>query len=160
MDMFFRSHGDCLAFEAQTSPEPAELGRALEAGRPIRTALLHLHFGDEVARLPISDLWSSCCELLLQAELVREAKLDHFVVDVERVFDLSYDNDDRLLCIFSREHVFTVSGAAFADGLERLVREIFAGTSCPRIMQAGAAWGASSIRSQPYYYRFSQSVPA
>lgn len=157
--MLFRWAGECLAFEASTSPEPAQLGRALEAKIPIRGAVLELHFGDEVARLPISDLWSCCCELLFQSELVREARLDHFIVDVERIFDLSYD-DDRLRCAFSQEHVFTVSRTRFADALEQLVESIFSGTTCPLLMRAGAAWGAASILTQPYYYRFSESVPA
>lgn len=157
--MLFGWAGECLAFDASTSPEPAQLGRALEAKSPVRGAVLELHFGDQVARLPISDLWSCCCELLFQSELVREARLDHFIVDVERIFDVTYDGD-RLLCAFSREHVFTVSRIRFADALEHLVESIFAGTTCPGLMRAGAAWGAASIRSQPYYYRFSESVPA
>lgn len=157
--MLFRSADQCVAFAARTSPEPAELGRALEDQTPIKGAVLQLHFGDEVARLPISDLWSSCCELLFQAELVREARLDHFIVDVERIFDLSYDGD-RLLCTFSQEHVFAVARSQFAEALEQLVQSIFSGTTCPGLMHAGAAWGAASIRSQPYYYRFSESVPA
>lgn len=157
--MLFRSADQRVAFAARTSPEPVELGRALEDQALVKGAVLQLHFGDEVARLPISDLWSSCCELLLQAELVREARLDHFIVDVERIFDLSYDGD-RLLCTFSREHVFAVSRAQFAEALEQLVQTIFSGTTCPGLMHAGAAWGAASIRSQPYYYRFSESVPA
>ena len=157
--MLFRSADECVAFAARTSPEPAELGRALEDQITVKGAVLQLHFGDEVARLPILDLWSSCCELLLQAELVREARLDHFIVDVERIFDLQYEGD-RLLCTFSREHMFAVSRARFADALEQLVQGIFAGTTCPGLMRAGAAWGAASIRTQPYYYRFSESVPA
>ena len=157
--MLFRSRDESVPFEARTSPQPAALGRALEDKTPINGAVLQLHFGDEVARLAISDLWSCCCELLLQAELVREARLDHFIFDVERVFDLAYEGD-RILCTFSREHVFAVPRNEFANALERLVQSIFAGTTCPRLMRAGAAWGASSIFSQPYYYRFSDSVPA
>jgi hypothetical protein len=157
--MFFHSADACVPFEVRTAPVPEEIGRALEGNRPIEGAMLQLHFGAEVARLPIPDEWSDCCELLLQAELVREARLDHFIFDVERIFDLSYDGD-RLTCAFSREHVFTVSRTEFAEALERLVQQIFAGTTCPRLMRAGAIWGAASIRSQPYYYRFSESVPA
>lgn len=121
--------------------------------------LLALHFGDEVARLPISDLWSACCELLLQAQLVREGNLDHFVFDVERIFDIAYDGE-LMLCVFSREHAFAVSRNRFAASIYHVVEQIFAGTSCPRIMHVGAIWGASSIRSQPYHYRFSESSPA
>ena len=157
--MFFRLTDECVPFEVRTAPLPAEIGRALEGNQPIEGAMLQLHFSEEVARLPIPDLWSGCCELVLQAELVREARLDHFIFDVERIFDLSYDGD-RLTCAFSREHVFTVSRTEFAEALERLVQQIFAGTTCPRLMRAGAIWGAASIRSQPYYYRFSESVPA
>ena len=157
--MFFRSTDECVPFEVRTSPVPEEIGRALESNQAIGGAMLQLHFGDEVARLPIPDLWSGCCEMLLQAELVREARLDHFIFDVERIFDLSYE-DGRLTCAFSREHVFTVSRTEFADALERLVQDIFNGTTCPKLMRAGAGWGAASIRSQPYYYRFSESVPA
>ena len=157
--MLFRSADECVGFEARTSLDPAKLGRALEAGALIKGAVIQLHFGDDVARLPVSDLWSGCCELLFQAELVREARLDHFVFDVERIFDLSYDGE-RLLCTFSKEHVFVVSRSQFADALEHLVQSIFSGTSCPALMRAGAAWGAASIRSQPYFYRFSESAPA
>lgn len=157
--MFFRSTDECVPFEVRTVPVATEIGRALEGNQPTEGAVLQLHFGGEVASLPIPDPWSGCCELLLQAELVREGRLDHFIFDVERIFDLSYDGH-RLTCAFSREHVFTVSRTEFAEALERLVQGIFAGTTCPRLMRAGAAWGAASIRSQPYYYRFSESVPA
>ena len=82
-----------IAFRATTSPSPAELGRALEENAAVGSALLEMHFGAAVARVPISDLWSACCELLLQAELVRETLLDHFVLDVERIFDISYEGE-------------------------------------------------------------------
>jgi hypothetical protein len=144
-------------FEVGTCPSPAELGRTLESNVRLHRMLLELRFGEQAARLVIKDLWSACCELLLQAQLVREAKLDHFIIDVEQIFDLAYDGDE-VLCIFSREHVFAVSREEFAHALEHAVDEIFAGTSCPRLMRIAASWGASAIRAQPYSYRFSDSV--
>lgn len=148
---------DRPSFSARTSPTARELGRSLERKAQLSGALLQLHFGDQVARLPISDLWSVCCELLLQAQLVREGRLDHFVVDVEQIFDLAYEGD-LLICTFSREHVFAVPRDDFAAALEQLVDEILGATSCPKIMQIGASWGASAIRAQPYCYRFSDSA--
>jgi len=146
-----------LRFEVRTSPPPSELGRALQDNSSADRVQLQLHFGEQVARISISDLWSACCELLLQAQLVRESRLDHFIIDVEQIFDLAYD-DDQLLCIFSREHVFAVARDQFADSLEHAVDEIFAATSCPGVMRIAAAWGASAIRGQPYSFRFSDSV--
>jgi len=148
---------EVCAFEVRTCPAPHALGQALESNARPSGARLQLHFGGEVAALPIPDLWSACCELLLEAQLVREAKLDHFVLDVEQVFELSYDRD-LLLCIFSREHVFAVPRDSFAASLERVVEEIFAATSCPRLMQVAARWSASAIRAQPYAFRFSDSM--
>lgn len=144
------------SFEVRTSPGPAALGCALERNRRVAGAVFHLCFGEQVAGLPISDLWSACCELLLAAELVREGKLDHFVLDAEQIFELSYAGE-LLYCIFSREHVFAVLREEFAASLEQAVREIFAATSCPRLMEIGAAWGASAIRALPYASRFSES---
>ena len=88
--------------------------------------------------------------------LKREGKLDHFVLDAEQIFELSYAGE-LLYCIFSREHVFAVLREEFAASLEQAVREIFAATSCPRLMEIGAAWGASAIRALPYASRFSES---
>lgn len=144
-------------FEVTTSPAPAELGRSLEQNFSIAGATLRLRFGDLAAGLSISDLWSACCELLLQAELVREGKLDRFVLDVEHVFDVLCAGDV-VLCRFSKEHVFAVPREEFASSLERVVDRIFAGTGSPQLMQIAARWGASSIRAQPYAYRFSDSV--
>lgn len=145
------------SFEIRTSPPPSDLGRALQDN--VRRADAHLQFcfGDRAAGLAIEDLWSACCELLLNAQLVREAKLDHFVLDVEQIFELSYAGD-LLFCIFSREHVFAVSREEFAASLEHVVEQIFAATTCPRLMWIAARWGASSIRCLPYSCRFSDSV--
>jgi hypothetical protein len=144
-------------FAVRTWPSAGELGEALENNFRVKGALLQLHFGDQVARLPISDLWSACCELLFEADLVREGRLDHFIVDVEQIFDIAYDGD-LIFCIFSREHVFAVPREQFAVSLECAVDEIFAATHCPRLMHIAARWGASAIRAQPYSHRFSESV--
>src|SRR3954471_18261641 len=103
-------------FEVQTSPPPAELGRALENRGKVGRPVLRLRFGERVAGLPISDVWSACCELLLEAELVRERKLNRFVLDLEHVFDVSCAGDV-VLCRFSPEHVFAVSREEFASSL-------------------------------------------
>jgi hypothetical protein len=144
-------------FQVQTWPLPSELGRALERNARMPGARLQLRFDQQVASLAVSDIWSTCCELLLQAQLAREANLDRFVVDVEHIFDLGYEAGS-ILCVFSKEHVFAVDRECFAAALERAVAEIFQATSCPRLMQIAASWAASNIRSQPYAYRFSDSV--
>jgi len=144
-------------FEVTTTPRPEELGKALEHNSRLGDAVLRLRFGDLAAGLAISDLWSACCELLLEAELVREGKLDRFVLDVEHVFDVLCAGDI-ILCRFSKEHVFAVSRETFASSLERVVDEIFDGTTSPQLMRIAARWGASSIRAQPYSYRFSDSL--
>jgi hypothetical protein len=144
-------------FEALTSPAPAELGLALETNERIGKAVLRLRFGGVVAGLPITDVWSACCELLLQAQLVRERKLNRFVLDLEHVFDVSCAGNV-ILCRFSAEHVFAVSPEEFASSLEGIVAQIFSGTSCPDVMRVAARWGASTIRALPYSYRFSDSL--
>jgi hypothetical protein len=144
-------------FEVTTSPPPRELGRALEKNARVGKAVLRLRFGELAAGLPISDLWSACCELLLQAQLVREGKLDRFVLDVEHVFDVLCA-EKLVLCRFSAEHVFAVDREGFASSLENVVDQIFSGTSCPQLMHIAARWGASAIRAQPYSFRFSDSV--
>src|SRR3954451_8392372 len=148
---------DLSSFMAQTSPAPAELGRALESKTSIEHPVLQLRFGEVTAGLPISDVWSACCELLLQAELVRERRLDRFVLDLEHVFDVSCEGSVAL-CRFSPEHVFAVSRDEFAAALEDVVDQIFSGTSCPRLMHVAARWGASALRALPYSYRFSESL--
>lgn len=145
------------AFEIRIAPEAGELAHALEQNRRIPGARLQLRFGDELAAFPIPDLWSACCELLFAARLVRECRLDHFVLDVEQIFDVDY-RDERVLCIFSREHVFEVPREEFAAELEVAVQKIFAATSCPAVMRAAADWGASAIFALPYSSRFSDSV--
>jgi hypothetical protein len=145
------------SFEVRTWPSAAEFGRALESNVRLPGALLQLRFGDQVAGLPVSDLWSACCELLLEAQLVREGRLDHFVLDVEQIFELTYSGD-LLFCIFSREHVFAVDRESFAASLEHVVEEVFSATTCPRLMHIAARWGASALRGLPYSYRFSDSV--
>ena len=148
---------DLLLFEVTTSPQPADLGRSLEQNDRVSDATLRFRFGDLAAGLPISDLWGACCELLLQAELVREGKLDRFVLDVEQVFDVLC-SDDVVLCRFSQDHVFAVSREEFAWSLERVVDDIFSRAASPQLMKIAALWGASAIRAQPYSYRFSDSV--
>jgi hypothetical protein len=148
---------DLSPFAVQTSPAPAELGRALESKTSIGNPVLRLRFGDEAAGLPITDLWSACCELLLEAQLVRERRLNRFVLDLEHVFDVSCAGSV-VLCRFSPEHVFAVSRDEFAFALEDVVDRIFAGTSCPRLMHVAARWGASALRALPYSYRFSDSL--
>jgi hypothetical protein len=141
----------------QTSPAQAELGRALESRMSIANPVLQLRFGEVAAGLPISDVWSACCELLLEAQLVRERRLNRFVLDLEHVFDVSCAGSV-VLCRFSPEHVFAVSREHFASALEDVVDEIFSGTSCPRLMHVAARWGASALRALPYSYRFSDSL--
>jgi|SRR3954447_1149181 hypothetical protein len=148
---------DLSTFVVQTSPAPGELGRALERNSSIVSPVLQLRFGEVAAGLPISDVWSACCELLLEAELVREGRLDRFVLDLEHVFDVS-GAGSVVLCRFSPEHVFAVSRDEFAAALEDVVDQIFAGTSCPRLMHVAARWGASALRALPYSYRFSDSL--
>lgn len=145
-----------VAFDLQTSPSPQELGQAIQNYQRVPAALFQLRFGDSVAGIAVSDLWSACCELLLQAELVRQGRLDHFVIDVEQIFELSYSGD-LVFCIFSREHVFAVEREPFASSLEQVVDNIFAATTCPRLMKLAAQWGASAIRGLPYAARFSHS---
>ncbi len=145
------------AFTVTTVPSPAQLGQTLEEQVRLRRATIQLRFGREVAALAIRDVWSACCELLLAAELVRERKLDRFILDVEQVFDIVYDGD-LMLCVFSPEHRFPVPVEAFASSLEQIVDDILAGTSCPKVMRVAAAWGASEIRAQPYSSRFSNSL--
>jgi hypothetical protein len=148
---------DLVRFEVATSPDPRLLGRALEQNARVRDAVLRLRFGTMTAGLPVSDLWSACCELLLQAELMREGRLDHFVLDVEHVFDVACAGEVAW-CRFSPEHLFAVSRGEFAASLERAVDQIFAGTSCPALMHIAARWGAAAIRAQPYSHRFSESL--
>jgi hypothetical protein len=145
------------SFEVQTRPAPAELGRALEQQIAPIQPVLQLRFGESTAGLPISDVWSACCELLLEAELVREGRLDRFVLDVEHVFDVLC-TDKLVLCRFSSEHVFAVAREDFAAALERVVEQILSGTSCPPVMLIGARWGAAAIRARPYSHRFSDSM--
>ena len=148
---------DLSSFVVLTSPAPAVLGRALENRTSIAHPVLQLRFGKVAAGLPISDVWSACCELLLEAQLVRERRLNRFVLDLEHVFDVSCAGSV-VLCRFSPEHVFAVSREDFASGLEEVVDQIFAGTSCPRLMHVAARWGASALRALPYSYRFSDSL--
>jgi hypothetical protein len=148
---------DLSPFIAQTSPAPAELGRALESKTNIGQPVLQLRFGEVTAGLPISDVWSACCELLLEAQLVRERRLNRFVLDLEHVFDVSCAGSV-VLCRFSPEHVFAVSRDEFAAAIEGVVDQIFSGTSCPRLMHVAARWGASALRALPYSYRFSDSL--
>src|SRR4051812_43073496 len=96
------------SFEALTCPAPAELGRALESRESIGQPVLRLRFGEASAGIPMHDVWSACCELLLEAQLVRERRLNRFVLDVEHVFDVSCA-ENVVLCRFSPEHVFAVS---------------------------------------------------
>ena len=147
---------ELIPFQARTSPSEADLGRALENRTRVGPPVLQLHFGEMIAGLPIPDVWSACCELLLQAQLVRERKLNRFVLDLEHVFDVSCA-DSVVLCRFSPEHVFAVSREAFASSLEQVVERIFSGTTCPHLMYVAARWGASAIRALPYSYRFSDS---
>jgi hypothetical protein len=148
---------DLSSFEVSTRPSPAELGRALETRTNVARPVLLLRFGERSAGLPISDVWSACCELLLEAQLVRERRLNRFVLDVEHVFDVSCVGSV-VLCRFSPEHVFAVSREEFASALEDVVQQIFSGTSCPQLMHVAARWGASAIRALPYSYRFSDSL--
>ena len=148
---------DLSTFEVQTRPAPAKLGRTLEGETPAERPLLQLRFGDETAGLPIRDVWSACSELLLEAQLVRERRLNRFVLDVEHVFDVSCAANV-VLCRFSNEHVFAVPREEFAAALERVVEDIISGTSCPPVMLIAARWAASAIRAQPYSYRFSDSL--
>lgn len=148
---------DLSPFHVQTRPAPGELGRTLEGERLAERPLLQLRFGDETAGLPIRDVWSACSELLLEAQLVRERRLNRFVFDVEHVFDVSCAANV-VLCRFSNEHVFAVPREPFAAELERIVEEILSGTRCPPVMLIAARWAASAIRSQPYSHRFSDSL--
>src|SRR6266536_3598593 len=137
---------DLMPFEVLTNPAPADLGRTLESKAVLAQPVLQLRFGEMTAGLPISDVWSACCELLLAAQLVREGKLDRFVFDLEHVFDVSCAANV-VLCRFSAEHVFAVSREEFAASLERVVEEILAGTSCPPVMMIAAKWAASAMRA-------------
>jgi hypothetical protein len=147
---------DLSRFELQTQPPPADLGRLLESKAHMPQAILQMRFGDLTAGLPIRDVWSACCEVLLAAELVREGRLNRFVLDVEHVFDVTCAGSV-VLCRFSSEHVFAVSREEFASALERVVEQILSGTSCPPVMLIAARWAASAIRARPYSYRFSDS---
>jgi hypothetical protein len=145
------------SFAVRISPSPSELGRSLESNVRRTGALLQFRFGELVTGFAINDLWSACCELLLNAQLVREGRLDHFVLDVEQIFELSYKGDE-LHCVFSRELVLAVARDGFATALEHVVDEVFAATTCPRLMRIAAGWGAASLRGLPYSCRFSDTA--
>src|SRR5439155_16042876 len=110
-------------FDVAALPDPATLGRALESNCRVPDAVLRLRFGEVTAGLAVADVWSACCELLLEAQLVREKRLNRFVLDVEHVFDVSC-TPGAVLCRFSPEHVFAVSAEEFASALERVVEQI------------------------------------
>jgi hypothetical protein len=143
-------------FSAWTTPAPELLGKSLaDPSHPV-PALLHLSFGDAVAHVEFDDVWSTCCVLLLQADLVREKKLNHFVIDVEQLFAISY-RGDLLVCRWSIDHVFTVRAEAFAKSLELVATKILGAASSPAVMSLRARSNAWLIRGQPYSSKFSRA---
>ena len=142
-------------FSAWTTPEPEWLGQSLSRLTHPGPALLHLSFGDAVAHVEFDDVWSTCCILFLQADLVRERKLSHFVIDVEQLFATSYRRD-LLVCRWSPEHVFTVRAEAFAASIESVASRIIGGTRSPAVITVRARSNAWLMRAQPYSHRFSR----
>jgi hypothetical protein len=155
---FFFSVKEPVPFELGTTPSPEKLGKALEEQASFEFCL-HFGFGDNVASEQIPDVWSACCELRLQSQLVRERNLTHFVVDARELFDASYA-DDLVICTYSIEHVFPVRLEEFASSIDGLLADIARATTYPRLTDIAIDRGASLIRAQPYFYRFSAEPPA
>jgi hypothetical protein len=155
---FFFAAKEPVEFGLGTTPSPEKLGKALEE-RASFDFCLHLGFGANVASEQIPDVWSACCELRLQSQLVRERQLTHFVIDARELFDATYA-DDLVICSYSREHVFPVRLEEFASSIDGLIADIARATSYPRLTDIAIERGASLIRAQPYFYRFSAEPPA
>jgi hypothetical protein len=156
---FFFGLKEPVPFELGTTPSPEKLGKALEDRASSFEFCLHFGFGANVASEQIPEVWSACCELRLQSQLIRQRQLTHFVVDARELFDASYD-DDLLICSYSIEHLFPVRLEEFASSIDGLLADIVRSTSYPRLMDIAIERGASLIRAQPYFYRFSDAPPA
>jgi hypothetical protein len=97
----------------------------------------------------VKDVWAACCEIYLQAQLIRQAHLHSFSLDGVRLFDISYV-DDALVCQWSVEHVFVVEKEDFATSCETLVQQVLAETSDPRRADF-VQLGASLITTRPQF---------
>ena len=157
MSFFFASK-EAVPFELWTTPAVDELGKALETQARLEFCL-HFGFGPSIASEQIPDVWSACCELRLQAELVRSRELIHFVLDAKELFDVSYDGD-LVICRYSAEHVFPVRLEDFASAIDRLLADVTRATTFPRLTEIAIESRAGLIRGQPYFYRFSAEPPA
>jgi hypothetical protein len=157
MSLFFKAT-EPVPFELRTTPSPYQLGRALEAKTKLEFCL-HFGFGAQVATERAPDVWSACCELRLQSELIRSRKLTHFVLDARDLFRASYDGD-LLICSYSPEHVFRVRVEEIASSIDRLLAAVTRATAYPKLTDIAIERRASLIRAQPYFYRFSVEPPA
>lgn len=155
---FFFGAKEPVPCDLWTTPSADQLGKALEA-KARQEFCLHFGFGANVASEQIPDVWSACCELRLQSELVRSRQLTHFVLDARELFDTSYDGD-LLICSYSPEHVFPVRLEEFAASIDRLLGDVARATTYPKLTDIAIERRASLIRAQPYFYRFSAEPPA
>jgi hypothetical protein len=144
------------SFQIQTLPRPEDLGWAFERRLTQVNAFVEFHFGDDIAVQSISDIWHMSCELVLQAELVREKHLYRFLMDAQQLFAIEYDVDDMVLCTWSAERIFAVPLNTFASSLELLVEELVASTRYPKLTRIRVDSAAVMIRAQPYLSQFTQ----
>lgn len=150
---FFFGVKEPVPFTLWTTPSADRLGQILEA-QASREFCLHFGFGSSIASEQVPDVWSACCELRLQSELVRSQQLTHFVLDARDLFDVAYDGD-LVICRYSKEHVFPVRLEEFALAIDGFLANVARATTYPRLTEIAIERRAALIRGQPYFYRFS-----
>lgn len=137
-----------LPFRLNVRPSASELGRACE--QDARAAAVFLfRFGDATASHRVDNVWVACCEIFLQAQLVRQAQLHSFSLNGEQLFEISYFND-AAVCSWSPEHVFAVDKREAVDAFESFVQQVLAASSDHRC-EHFVHLGASLVLTQPRF---------
>ena len=137
-----------VSFGLATDPAAETIG--LQWSGVARTeATFRFSFGSASAAVHVPDVWTSCCELYLQAQLAAREKLPVLSLGGQRRFTLT-NVTGIIVCQWSREHIFAVRKREFVSAIETLVDRFLAGM--PETLREGfVQLGASMIRNEPMF---------
>lgn len=144
-----------VAFRLALKPSAGEISRFCATEKQAEAVFL-FSFGEATASHRVNDVWTACCELYLQAQLVEQSNLRSLRLAGEELFTVKYVGDV-VVCTWSSQHVFAVPKGKLVMSFESLIDQVLANVPARR-REDFVHLGATMIRHDPRFSLLKQST--